>query len=183
MKPALLRRFVFSACLVVLPLQAALAAQPPAPAAVTTELRQPFLLGQGTHRWFGLKIFDATLWSTTQEWQGLTQRFALELRYARHLSGKKIAEVSIEEMQKLEKLKPEQQQRWLQQMQAMFPDVEENTRITGVHLPGEGARFFLNDQPLGEIRDPEFARLFFGIWLDNRSSVPALRAQLTGKPR
>ena len=101
----------------------------------------------------------------------------------RHLSGKKIAEVSIEEMQKLEKLKPEQQQRWLQQMQAMFPDVEENTRITGVHLPGEGARFFLNDQPLGEIRDPEFARLFFGIWLDSRSSVPALRAQLTGKPR
>lgn len=33
-------------------------------------------------------------------------------------------------------------------------------------------------RPAGEIADPEFARLFFGIWLDARTSEPGLRQTL-----
>jgi hypothetical protein len=44
--------------------------------------------------------------------------------------------------------------------------------------------FLLNGQPAGEIRDPEFARLFFGIWLSPRTSEPAMRrALLAGRGR
>ena len=53
-------------------------------------------------------------------------------------------------------------------------------RITGVHLPGEGARFFVNGRLQGELRDADFARLFFGIWLSPRTSEPALREALLG---
>jgi hypothetical protein len=34
----------------------------------------------------------------------------------------------------------------------------------------------------GDIRDAEFARLFFGIWLSPRSSEPAMRQALLGTP-
>jgi hypothetical protein len=40
------------------------------------------------------------------------------------------------------------------------------------------ARFFFNEQPIGEIDDPAFARAFFAIWLDPRTSEPSLRSAL-----
>ena len=46
-----------------------------------------------------------------------------------------------------------------------FPDVKKGDRITGVHEPGVAAQFFVNGALKGEIRDAEFARRFFGIWL------------------
>ena len=36
----------------------------------------------------------------------------------------------------------------------------------------------MNGKPTGEIRDAEFARLFFGIWLSPKTSEPELRAAL-----
>jgi glycoside/pentoside/hexuronide:cation symporter, GPH family len=52
-------------------------------------------------------------------------------------------------------------QDWGQQLQKIFPDVQDGDRIIGLHLPG-GARFFFNDRPIGEIASPAFARAFFG---------------------
>jgi hypothetical protein len=46
--------------------------------------------------------------------------------------------------------------------------------------PGEAAVFWLNGRLRGEIRDAEFARRFFGIWLSPRTSEPALRSALLG---
>jgi hypothetical protein len=41
-----------------------------------------------------------------------------------------------------------------------------------------GVEFWVNGQRTGAVADPQFARLFFGIWLDERSSQPRLRSQL-----
>jgi hypothetical protein len=67
-------------------------------------------------------------------------------------------------------------------MRRIFPDVQAGDRLTGVQRPGEGARFFFNGQPRGELLEAEFARLFFGIWLSPRSAQPNLRQQLLGSP-
>jgi hypothetical protein len=48
----------------------------------------------------------------------------------------------------------------------------------GVHLPGNGAQLLVNGKASGEIRDTEFARLFFGIWLSPKTSEPKVRAAL-----
>ena len=65
-------------------------------------------------------------------------------------------------------------------MTRLFPDVRAGDRITGVHRPGTGARFFVNGRLQGELPDADFARLFFGIWLSPRTSEPALREALLG---
>ena len=74
--------------------------------------------------------------------------------------------------------------RWLAAMSALFPDVQRGDRITGVHVPGTGARFYLNDRLLGEVGEDRFSRRFFGIWLSERTSQPRMReallAQLQG---
>ena len=69
-------------------------------------------------------------------------------------------------------------QTWQQWLRSAFPDVKSGDRIAGVHRPGEGIVFLTNGKQTGAVRDAEFARLFFGIWLSNSTSEPALRKAL-----
>ena len=157
-------------------------AQTAAPPELVADLPGARLQGQGTLRFLGLRVYDALLW--TREPLAATQveraMLALELRYARSLRGPLIAERSIEEMRRVGEFDDEQAQRWLSAMKRLFPDVNAGDRITGVHQPGERARFYFNGRLVGDVRDAAFARLFFGIWLSPRTSEPQLRAALLG---
>lgn len=154
--------------------------------------------GQGSFRWFGLLIYDAALWTqpaggmggaAVPEGSGAeaprawtpARAAALSLRYARELRGQDIAQRSIEEIEQLGMGNAEQRTRWLAAMRALFPDVKRGSVLTGLHLPGRGARFFSDGERLGDIDDEAFSRAFFSIWLDERSSAPALRAALLGE--
>ncbi|EXI64201.1 MAG: hypothetical protein AW08_03801 [Candidatus Accumulibacter adjunctus] len=70
---------------------------------------------------------------------------------------------------------------WGERLQQIFPDVRPGDRIVGVHLP-DAAQFHFNDRSIGTIDDPDFARAFFAIWLDARTSAPDLRAALLERP-
>ncbi|MCH8621322.1 chalcone isomerase family protein [Undibacterium sp. TS12] len=154
-----------------------------APAHISEEIPQAQLQGSGSYRWFGLHIYDAALWSTSGAYQpdrDKTTRIALDLTYARTLYGNKIASASIEEIEKLQLGTAEKRERWLAQMKTLFPDVRQGTHITGIYVPNEAARFYLNGKLLGEIRDAEFANAFFAIWLDKKTSAQNLRNKLLG---
>jgi hypothetical protein len=156
-----------------------------APAEVAATLPGAKLQGQGRLRFLGLHVYDAALWSTQRVAAADvgSAALALELRYARTLRGPLIAERSLDEMKRVGEFAEAEGQRWLDAMKRIFPDVGDGDRITGVHRPGEGAWFFFNGKPAGEIRDAAFARLFFGIWLSPRTSEPALRSALLGPVR
>ncbi len=68
-------------------------------------------------------------------------------------------------------------------MTRLFPNVAANDKLTGILQPGLGAMFLFNDQPQGQVADPEFSRLFFSIWLGNNTSEPTMRAALLGERR
>ena len=141
------------------------------------------LQGESTLRYFGLRIYTARLWTLPdfRVSQPTEQALVLELEYLRDLQGRAIAERSLKEMQRGASVSASQAQRWLADMQRIFPDVNAGDRISGQHLPGQGARFWLNGRPAGQIDDPEFARLFFGIWLAPTTSEPDLRQALLGR--
>lgn len=149
------------------------------PAGVAEALPGLRQVGAGTFRWFGLKVYDAALWARATPLD-YTQPFALSLLYARSLKGAAIAQRSIEEMQLLSIGTPEKRRAWGQAMQKLFPDVVEGSTLAGLHLPGQGARFFHDGKPLGEIADADFSRAFFSIWLDPATSAPELRNALLG---
>lgn len=144
---------------------------------IQNEIPAARLAGEGGFRWFGLKLYDAQLWVGDAGYQP-TARFALELQYARALQGAKIAAASRDEIAKLGLGTESQRAAWLAAMTRLFPDVREGSRITGVNRPGQGARFYLDGALLGEIDDPQFASAFFAIWLDPKTSAPALREAL-----
>ena len=141
------------------------------------------LQGEATLRFFGLRVYHARLWTLPDfrvDRLG-EQALLLELRYLRDLRGQAIAERSLEEMQRAGGFSDTQAQRWLAEMRRLFPDVKAEDRLTGRLVPGEGASFWHNGRVVGEVRDTEFARRFFGIWLAPSTSEPAMRQALLGQ--
>ena len=149
-------------------------------ATVSAALQDKQLQGNARLRVWGFEVYDASLWASPGfDAQRYAQhRFALELNYLRSFKGSDIAERSIDEMRGIADITPEQATRWLGAMSGLFPDVQRGDRITGVHVPGSGARFYLNGKLRGELADEAFSRLFFGIWLSPKTSQPAMRATL-----
>ena len=140
------------------------------------------LRGQGRLTFLGLNVYSAKLWVTDgfKPDDFFSHPVALELEYARALVGSLIAERSLTEMKRVGEVPADKAEPWLAAMTQLFPDVDKGDRITGLHQPGEGMRFFFNGKPRGDIRDAAFARLFTGIWLSPRTSEPKLRQALLG---
>ena len=156
-----------------------------APLHIEADMPGARLSGAGSFRYFGLHIYDAEFWVSPNGYRAAApkaEKFALDLRYARSLVGKKIAVSSADEMKKLGLGTPEQRNDWQARMEKIFPDVQEGTRITGIYLPGQGARFYRDGKPLGDILDPEFGHAFFAIWLDPKTTGGKLRDALLANP-
>jgi hypothetical protein len=153
-----------------------------APAMVVSALGQTKTLGTSRFTYWGFEVYQATLWVAPDfKLSAINDAaYALDLRYLRNFKGKDIAQRSLDEMRRVASLSEARAQAWLKQMQDTFPDVKEGDRLTGIHLPGKGVRFLFNGQTLAEVADAEFARVFFGIWLSDKTSEPKLRAALLG---
>jgi hypothetical protein len=149
---------------------------------VLAELPGAQATGTATLRFLGLTVYQARLWVQPgfQASRYAQHPLALELNYSRSLSGPLIAERSLKEMRLQGPIGQEQASAWLQAMLQAFPDVKAGDRITGVHTPGVGARFWFNGQSRPGLKDPEFSRIFFGIWLSEATSEPQMRRQLLG---
>lgn len=159
--------------------------------------------GSGEMTWFGLKLYRATLWVAGQKNGEISLEkaaekgaekgakmagqlrddmpFALALEYRRDIEGERIVRASVDEMRKLGAGEA-QLQRWTLEMRRVFPDVKKGDVLTGVYLPDRGARFFFREREIGEVVDADFARHFFAIWLDPKTSAPDVRAALLRLP-
>ncbi|WP_293469554.1 chalcone isomerase family protein [Polaromonas sp.] len=178
-----LKRLLLAAAASLLWAGAALAqSQSPAATAqeVASALPQGQLIGQGRLTVWGFQVYDARLWAATGFGAGgyASQPMALELAYLRAFDAVEVAKRSLQEMRRSAAISEAQAAQWTTELLRVIPDVRKGDRITGVHRPGVGAAFWVNGRASGEIRDAEFARLFFGIWLSPNTSEPQLRQAL-----
>jgi hypothetical protein len=153
------------------------------PAEVREALPAASLAGAGRLRYWGFDVYDANLW-VAPGFSGndfAAHAFALELAYLRDFTNDDIASRSLDEMRRFGPIADGQAAQWQQALRAAFPDVKKSDRITGINRPREGVVFLTNGRVTGAVRDTEFARLFFGIWLSPRTSEPKLRQQLLGQ--
>lgn len=153
---------------------AAAGAEAPLPSPIPERFNDLNLSGSGELRWFGLKLYRASLW------QDASGTRVLDIQYARGFSRGQLVEASVSEMRRLG-ADESALARWSEEMTRVFPDVEAGDRLIGVHRPGAGAIFYTTDGLAGEILDPGFAERFFAIWLDPRTRNPELRAELLGR--
>lgn len=160
--------------------QPAAAAQLPEPVAREPYVFQP--VGGGDLRWFGMKIYHASLWSTDGRFDGLDSRqpLALSLWYGREFSRDELLRITGTAWSLLGENSPSQQQQWLASLRGLWTDVAKGHNLTAVVMPGGETRFYDQRRLLGRIADPQFGPAFLAIWLHPRSVVGDLRADLLG---
>jgi Chalcone isomerase-like len=141
--------------------------------------------GGGSLTFLGIHIYDGYYYAPPSMAAGwsISDPFAMQLVYRRHLVGQKIADRSVEEIAKMGYGTREQRTLWGDAMRRIFPDVNAGDHLTGVNVPQQGVRYFYNGKAIGAIDDPEFAKAFFAMWLDPRTSEPELRRKLLGEAR
>ncbi len=126
--------------------------------------------------WFGLPIYEAKLF--TKKNFSFDEEFILELKYDTGFEGGSIAKRCMKEINVVAKPSAKQQEEWLAKMMKIFPDVKKGDVIAGVYSPKGVAKFYYNKIFLGEVSDKEFAKAFFSIWFDEKTSEPEVRKQL-----
>ena len=138
------------------------------------------LMGKGRLNVWGFQVYDARLWAAPgySKDNAAAQPFALELAYLRGFDNQDVAERSINEIRRFAPVSDVQAKFWMEEMVRVLPDVKKGDKLMGLNQPGAGVQFWLNGKLLGDIRDAEFARLFFGIWLSPKTSEPKLRSAL-----
>ncbi len=181
--PDLRRRLVTFALPLLLaaaiPAQATSERAPPLPESVTSLAPGMRAQGGGLLSFFGISVYDGWYWSAARGWPGAGP-YALDLHYHRSLDGAKIAQRSVDEIAQLGYGSEADRQRWRAQMTLIFPNVRRGDRLTGVAMAPDAVRFFHNGERIGEIAEPGFARAFFGIWLDPKTSQADFRTRLLG---
>jgi hypothetical protein len=157
------------------PVRAAL----PAPvAAADYGLRE---VGRGQLRWLGFGIYEASLWTPDGRFDGVAgEPVALSLWYQRKFTRDELVKITTGEWARLGLGAPAARVRWEAELRRIWRDVRRGDNLTAVVLPGRETRFYDAARLLGRIEDPAFGPAFLAIWLDERSVVRDLRAELLG---
>ena len=152
------------------------------PQQVNETIQNAKLMGWGTLRWFGLRVYDGQLWSNAEPEAFNYKRDPawLELKYARNFDGSDIAKRSIDEIAGTGAGNEEKRKAWLIKLTEIMPNVQKGDTLSALHTPGQGIQFFRNGLPLTKLEDPALAEAFMGIWLDAKTSAPEMRRELIG---
>lgn len=146
---------------------------------VYTSVPDASVVGHGKLNYIFWDVYDATLYAPHGRWSPQNP-FALSIKYHCNLEGKDIADRSVEEMRKQGFSDEIKLATWNGQMKSIFPDVKNGTVLSAVYIPGKQTIFYEDDKAIGAIKGDDFGKLFFGIWLSEKTSEPDLRRALLG---
>lgn len=137
-------------------------------------------VGSGSYRYMFWQLYDARLATSDGQFINYQQSspLLLELTYKRNISRDQFIKATIDEWRKLGQTTEEQQQQWGEQLKTLWRDVKRGDSLAALLLPDQSVEFFINGQSAGTLADNEFGPAFFNIWLDEKTSAPALRTQL-----
>jgi hypothetical protein len=134
--------------------------------------------------WLGFPLYRATLWVIGEpagtRRKKCSRPSALQLDYRRDIPRERLVQTSIDEMRRLGASEPSCSA-GNPSCGASFPMSGRATASSACTIPA-ACGLFHRGRPTGEVRDAQFARLFFAIWLDPRSRSPSLRAALLKRP-
>ena len=143
-------------------------------------IEHPEPVGTGTLNFLFWNVYTATLFAPFGTWERDVP-YALHIRYHMDLKGEDITARSIEEMRRQGLDDQKTIALFRDRMASIFPDVTDDTTLTGIRDSAGGTLFYENGRRIGDIREPEFAERFFAIWLSPETSEPRLRRRLLGE--
>lgn len=146
--------------------------------------REPALSCRGstTLHWFGIHVYDIALYTEHAAYT-TNSTAVLSLKYNLSIKHKRLQETTLKEWQRMGKGTPEQREKWIRQLDGLWPDIKAGETLSAFFLKGGPTTFYYGDQLLGAVDDPAFGPLFFAIWLDENCRYPRLRDRLLNRDK
>lgn len=138
------------------------------------------VVGRGNLSYAFWDIYEATLYAPEGRFD-YQKPFALSIEYFHAIDGKDIADESVQEMRRQGFDDEVKLAAWYAQMKSIFPDVEDRTVLSAIFTPGLQTTFYNGTKPIGSIKGDDFGKVFFDIWLGEKTSEPELRRALLGQ--
>jgi hypothetical protein len=152
----------------------------PLPPQVFSEAPEMHPFGKGRHSWWGIQMYDATLWIVGPQWSA-AKPHALDIEPNRAVSADTLVKNAIAEMRDL-KVGDERKLRvWQTEMKKVIPNVQPGDQIVIFCSDTNRTLVYLNDSSTGEIDDPSFCPAVMSVWLHPQTKLQAMRKSLLGQ--
>jgi Chalcone isomerase-like len=150
----------------------------PKPAEIGTVIKAVAPYGTGSLKMLFISAYDAALWTDATQWS-MRAPFAISMTYHFACDASDIVDRAVDEMTHANpNLSTATIARYRTLIAGLFPAVKSGDNMTGLYTPDGTVRFFHDGEQTGQVRDPAFAKAFFGIWFSPDTSEPGLRAKL-----
>ncbi|HYA36386.1 MAG TPA: chalcone isomerase family protein [Candidatus Binataceae bacterium] len=153
---------------------------PPLPDDVRRAEPSLHLLGKGSQRLWGFRVYDASLWVVSGAWNP-EEPHVLDVSVQRAIPAGQLIDAGINEMERLGVGDATKRKQWKSELTGVVPDLRKDQRLIVFCNPNHTTYFYLDSGRIGEINDPSFGPAFFSIWLDPRTAKPQLRKSLLNK--
>lgn len=137
-------------------------------------------IGTSTFKWMFWTVYDAALYNTNGEYNGIEPELALKLLYRRNITRERLIETTRDQWQELDLYQEEVHERWLSQLDTLWPDISRGDSITLVVEDDYSATFYHNEARIGGLDDEAFTKTFLAIWLGDEVNFPRFRDELLG---
>ncbi|MFV1443203.1 MULTISPECIES: chalcone isomerase family protein [unclassified Phaeobacter] len=148
-------------------------------ATANTGLSSPTKLGEVTFRWFGLPLYDASLYTEGQtrfDWQN---PMALKLSYRRGFSRSQLMQATVAELLRLEGRRADHDQ-LVGKLDRCFRDVRPGDSFVATTRVPDQVALYLNGKQTCDLRHADARKRFLNIWLSPNSRAARLSSELRG---
>jgi hypothetical protein len=133
--------------------------------------------GKGRHSWWGIQMYDATLWIVGVHWSAAAPH-ALDLEPSRVVSADTLVKTAIGEMRELKVGDEGKLETWQAEMKKVIPNVRPGDQIVIFCSDTNRTLVYLNDSSTGEVDDPSFCPALMSVWLHPQTKHQAVRKSL-----
>jgi hypothetical protein len=174
--PTMLVLLVSATCAIALAQQGG---RRPLPPQVTAKAPGMHPIGSGRHTWWGVRMYDATLWIVGPQYSSATPH-ALDIEPGRNVPADTLVKNAITEMRDLKVGNPQQLRTWQAEMKQLIPDVKQGDQVVIFCSPSNRTLVLLNNSITGSVDDPSFCPAIMSVWLHPQTKHQAVRKSLLG---
>jgi hypothetical protein len=149
----------------------------PLPPQVLSQAPGMHPFGKGRHTWWGIQMYDATLWIAGPRWSQ-AEPHALDLEPSRAISADTLVKAAIDEMRYVKVGDERQLRAWQAQMKKVMPSVRAGDQVVIFCSDANRTSVYLNDSSNGEVDDPSFCPAVMSVWLHPQTKHQAVRKSL-----
>ena len=152
----------------------------PLPPQVSSQAPGIHPFGKGRHSWWGIQMYDATLWIVGPQWSA-AEPHALDLEPNRAVSADTLVKNAIVEMRALKVGDEGKLRTWQAEMKKIIPNVQPGDQIVIFCSDTNRTIAYLNDSSTGEVEDPSFCAAVMSVWLHPQTKHQGMRKSLLGQ--